>query len=69
MKGSFGILEQSMSELKRLLVLFVAFVAFLLAAYIQGGGEWRGPHSLRKSLHPNDATVGMQNSNLGMDQR
>ena len=31
-----------MAELKRLLVLFVAFVAFLVAAYIQGGGEWRG---------------------------
>jgi hypothetical protein len=44
-----------MSELKRFLVLFVAFVAFLLAAYIQGRGEWRGPHSLRKSIHPKGA--------------
>ena len=33
-----------------LCVLFLAFVAFLLAAYIQGGGTWRGPHNLRKSL-------------------
>jgi hypothetical protein len=39
-----------MSELKRYLVLFVAFVAFILAAYIQGGGTWRGHHNLRKSL-------------------
>jgi hypothetical protein len=36
-----------MSELKRYLVIFVALVAFLLAAYIQGGGTWRGPHNLR----------------------
>jgi hypothetical protein len=32
------------------LVLIVAFVAFLLAVYIQGGGTWRGPHNLRRSL-------------------
>jgi hypothetical protein len=48
-----------MSDLKRYLVLFVAFVAFLLAAYIQGGGTWRGPHNLRKSLPAKGATVGM----------
>src|ERR1700722_13922749 len=62
MNGSFGILEQSMSELKRLLVLFVAFVAFLLAAYMQGSGEWRGPHSLRKSIHPKGGTIGLQDA-------
>jgi hypothetical protein len=39
-----------MSERTRYLVLIVAFVAFLLAGYIQGGGTWRGPHNLRKSL-------------------
>jgi hypothetical protein len=48
-----------MSELKRYLVLFVAFVAFILAAYIQGGGTWRGHHNLRKSLPAKCATVGM----------
>ena len=51
-----------MSELKRLLVLFVAFVAFLFAAHIQGGGEWRGPHSLRKSIHPKGGTIGLQDA-------
>ena len=51
-----------MSELKRFLVLFVAFVAFLLAAYIQGRGEWRGPHSLRKSIHPKGGTIGLQDA-------
>jgi hypothetical protein len=59
-----------MSELTRSLVLAGAFVAFILAVYLQDGGTWQGgPHSLRKSLHPKAATVGMQNSNLGMDQR
>ena len=51
-----------MAELKRLLVLFVAFVAFLLAAYIQGGEEWRGPHSLRKSIHPKGGSIGLQDA-------
>jgi hypothetical protein len=51
-----------MSELKRLPVLFVAFVAFLLAGYIQAGGEWRGSHSLRKSIHPNGGTIGLQDA-------
>jgi hypothetical protein len=51
-----------MLELKRLLVLFVAFVAFILAAYIQGSGEWRGPHSLRKSLQPKGGTIGLQDA-------
>jgi hypothetical protein len=51
-----------MSELKRFLVLFVAFVAFLLAAYIQGRREWRGPHSLRKSIHPKGGTIGLQDT-------
>jgi hypothetical protein len=32
-----------MSELERHLVLLVAFAAFLLAGYLQGGGTWRGP--------------------------
>jgi hypothetical protein len=48
-----------MSELKRLLVLAVAFVAFILAAYLQAAGTWHGPPSIRKSLHPKGATVGM----------
>jgi hypothetical protein len=58
-----------MSELTRSLVLAVAFAAFILAAYVQAGGTWHGPPSIRKSLHPKAATVGMQNSNLGIDQR
>jgi hypothetical protein len=62
MNGSFGILEQSMSELTKYLVLAVAFVAFILAGYIQGGGEWRGPHSLRKSIHPKGGTIGLQDA-------
>ena len=49
-----------MQELKAYLVIFVAFVAFLLAAYIQAGGTWRGPHNLRKSLPSRGATIGMQ---------
>ena len=56
-----------MSELKRLLVLFVAFVAFLLAAYIQGTGTWRGPHNLRKSLPAKGATIGMQGGRYSCD--
>jgi hypothetical protein len=51
-----------MSELTKYLVLAVAFVAFLLAGYIQGGGEWRGPHSLRKSIHPKGRTIGLQDA-------
>ena len=54
-----------MSELKRYLVLFLAFVAFLFAAYIQGGGTWRGPHNLRKSLPAKGATIGMQKDRYG----
>ena len=46
-----------MSEVTKSLVLAGAFVAFILAAYMQEGGSWRGPHSLRKSLHPKGATV------------
>jgi hypothetical protein len=45
-----------MSELTKSLVLAGAFVAFILAAYMQEGGSWHGPHSLRKSLHPQGAT-------------
>jgi hypothetical protein len=56
-----------MSELTRLLVLAVAFAAFILAAYMQEGGSWRGPHSLRKSLHPKGATVGIQEDRYGCD--
>jgi hypothetical protein len=52
----------SMSELKKYLVLFLAFVAFLLAAYIQGGGTWRGHHNLRKSLPAKGATIGLQDA-------
>jgi hypothetical protein len=51
-----------MSELKRYLVLFLAFVAFLFAAYIQGGGTWRGHHNLRKSLPAKGATIGLQDA-------
>jgi hypothetical protein len=58
-----------MSELARFVVLVVAFVAFILAAYLQAGGTWHGPHNLRKSLHPNGAAVGMQNSYANIDQR
>jgi hypothetical protein len=58
-----------MSELARFVVLVVAFVAFILAAYLQGGGTWHGPHSLRKSFHPNGAAVGVQNSHTTIDQR
>jgi hypothetical protein len=56
-----------MSELARLLLLVGAFVAFILAAYLQEGGTWHGPHSLRKSLHPKGATVGMQGGRNGCD--
>ena len=56
-----------MSELTRSLVLAGAFVAFILAAYLQAGGTWHGPHSLRKSLHPKGATVGMQEDRYGCD--
>jgi hypothetical protein len=58
-----------MSELKRTVVLAVAFVAFILAAYLQAGGTWHGPPNLRKSLHPKGAAVGMQNSYATIDQR
>jgi hypothetical protein len=51
-----------MSELTKSLVLAGAFVAFILAAYMQEGGSWRGPHSLRKSLHPKGGTVGLQDA-------
>ena len=54
-----------MSELTKSLVLAGAFVAFILAA--QEGGSWHGPHSLRKSLHPKGATVGMQEDRYGCD--
>jgi hypothetical protein len=46
-----------MSEFKRSLVLAVAFVVFILAAYLQAGGAWHGPRSIRKSLHPKGAAV------------
>jgi hypothetical protein len=58
-----------MSELTRLMVLVVAFVAFILAAYLQEGGTWRGPHSLRKSLHPKGATVEVPNSPVAIGKR
>jgi hypothetical protein len=53
-----------MSELTKLLVLAVAFAAFILAAYLQEGGSWRGPHNLRKSLPAKGATIGMQGVRL-----
>jgi hypothetical protein len=46
-----------MSELKNLLVLVVAVLAFLFAAYMQGGGTWRGPHNLRKSLPAKETKI------------
>jgi hypothetical protein len=58
-----------MFELTKSLVLAVAFVAFILAAYLQAGGTWHGPPSIRKSLHPKGGTMGDRNSNLGVDQR
>ena len=54
-----------MSELTRLLVLAVAFAAFILAAYLQEGGSWRGPHNLRKSLPAKGAKIGMQGDRYG----
>jgi hypothetical protein len=51
-----------MSELKRYLVLAVAFAAFISAAYLQARGTWHGPPSIRKSLHPTGTTVGVPNS-------
>jgi hypothetical protein len=56
-----------MQELKRYLVLVVAFIAFILAAYFQGAGTWRGPHNLRKSLPSRGATIGMQGGRYGFD--
>jgi hypothetical protein len=53
---------QASSELTGYLVIFVALVAFLLAAYIQGGGTWRGPHNLRKSIHPKGGAIGLQDA-------
>jgi hypothetical protein len=58
-----------MSELTRSLVLAVAFVAFILAAYLQAGGTWHGPHSLRKSLHAKGAAVEVPNSSVAVDKR
>jgi hypothetical protein len=51
-----------MSEPKKLLLLFVALGAFLVAAYFQGGGTWRGPHNLRKSLPAKEGTIGLQDA-------
>ena len=33
-------------------------LAFLVAAYVQGGGMWRGPHNLRKSLPAKETKIG-----------
>jgi hypothetical protein len=54
-----------MSELTKSLVLAGAFLAFILAAYLQAGGTWHGPPSIRKSLHPKGAAVGTQNYATG----
>jgi hypothetical protein len=54
-----------MSELTKLLVLAVAFAAFILAAFLQEGGSWRGPHNLRKSLPAKGATIRMQQDRYG----
>jgi hypothetical protein len=56
-----------MSELTKLLVLAVAFAAFILAAFLQEGGSWRGPHNLRKSLSAKGATIRMQQDRYGCD--
>ncbi len=56
-----------MSELTKLLMLAVAFAAFILAAYLQEGGSWRGPHNLRKSLPPKGSTIGMRQDRYGCD--
>ena len=50
-----------MSELTKLLVLAIAFAAFILAAYLQEGGSWRGPHNLRKSLPAKETKITLQN--------
>ena len=47
-----------MSELTRALVLAGAFVAFVLAAFLQEGWSWHGQPGIT-----------VPNSNLGMDQR
>jgi hypothetical protein len=51
-----------MSEIKKLLVLAGAFAAFLVAAYIVGGGTWRGPHNLRKSLPAKGSAIRPQDA-------
>ena len=50
-----------MSELKTILVLVGAVLAFLVAAYIVGAGTWRGPHNLRKSLPAKETKITLQN--------
>jgi hypothetical protein len=57
--------SRSLSELTKSLVLAVAFAAFILAAYLQEGGSWRGPHNLRKSLPAKGAAIGMQQDRYG----
>jgi hypothetical protein len=54
-----------MSEFKKPLVLLGAMLAFLVAAYSQGGGTWRGPHNLRKSLPAKGTTIGMRERRYG----
>lgn len=51
-----------MSELTKSLVLAGAFLAFILAAYVQEGGSCHDPHSLRKSLHPKGGTIALQDA-------
>ena len=31
---------------------------------MQGGGEWRGPHGLRKWFHPKGNTIGLKDTHL-----
>jgi hypothetical protein len=50
------------SELTKYLILLVAFAAFLFAAYLQGGGTWRGPHNLRKSLPAKGTKIGLHDA-------
>jgi hypothetical protein len=54
-----------MSEFKKLLDLLGAMLAFLVAAYSQRGGTWRGPHNLRKSLPAKGTTIGMRERRYG----
>jgi hypothetical protein len=55
-----------MAELKKLLVLVGAVLAFLFAAYFQGGGTWRGP--LPKTIPAQGGTIGFRSVSPGVSQ-